>query len=222
MPIKNDIIYPVILECCQFITDSFWENIFEDLARGKAPSGTYINKDFLCCSYKKKEFSYKIERKEPKQLYNDIYKLLKVKLGLLSHTEKANKKLQFDNVDKQIKDNRTSWSKIRKKNIKDLLIEQYVVRMKKKYNLTILQSKNLLSIISIGMVFKVIKPTDIHYTEGMITNINGIDFKKRQFKIKKDIYEFEASFSPEIVIDKKLLSENWEKYIKELQKKIIN
>ena len=73
---KKEIIYPVFLECCQFTIDSFWENIFEDLAYGKTPYGTYINKDFLCCSYKDKEFSYKIERKDSEKLYKDIYNLL--------------------------------------------------------------------------------------------------------------------------------------------------
>ena len=76
MAIKKEILYPVFLECLQFINDAFWENIFEDLAYGKTPYGTYINKDFLCCNYKNKEFSYKIEKKDPKTLYNDIYSLL--------------------------------------------------------------------------------------------------------------------------------------------------
>ena len=47
MPIKKEIVYPVFLECCEFSVDSFWENIFEDLAYGKTPYGTYINKNFL-------------------------------------------------------------------------------------------------------------------------------------------------------------------------------
>ena len=91
MPIKREIIYPIFLECCQFADNIFWETIFEDLAYGKAPSGTYISKDFLNCSYKNKEFSYKIERKDPEIIYNDIYKLLTEKLGILSQKEKMQK-----------------------------------------------------------------------------------------------------------------------------------
>lgn len=218
MPVKQEIVYPVILECCQFVTDSFWENIFEDLAKAKPPHGAYISKDFLCCSYKKKEFSYKIERKDPQQLHDDIYKLLKFKLGLLSQKEKASKRLAFDNIDKQINDFRTSWSKIRKKNVKDLLIEQYVVRMKKKHQLSIQQSRYLLSIIFIAMVFKVINPVDINYENGMIINIEGIDFQKKEIKIERDIYNIEVNFSPQIVMDKKLLSDSWDKYLKDLKK----
>ena len=85
---KKEIIYPVFLECCQYTNDIFWENIFEDLAYGKTPYGTYISKDFLCCNYKDKEFSYKIEKKPSNQLYSDIYGLLHKKLGLLSQRDK--------------------------------------------------------------------------------------------------------------------------------------
>ena len=46
MPIKKDIVYPGFIECLQFTEDIFWENIFEDLAYGKTPYGTYISKDF--------------------------------------------------------------------------------------------------------------------------------------------------------------------------------
>ena len=63
MLVKKELLYPIFLECSQHADDTFWENIFEDLAYGKAPYGTYISKDFLCCGYKKKEFSYKIEKK---------------------------------------------------------------------------------------------------------------------------------------------------------------
>ena len=93
MPVKQEIIYPFFLETCQYCNDIFWETIMEDLAYGKPPHGTYISKGFLCCSYKNKEFSYKLERKDPKILYQNIYDLLTEKLGILSYKEKAQKRL---------------------------------------------------------------------------------------------------------------------------------
>ena len=147
MTIKKEIRYPIFLECCQYSNDIFWENIFEDLAYGKTPYGTYISKGFLCCNYKDKEFSYKIEQKDSEQLYNDIYLLLAKKLGLLSHQDKLNKKIDFQNIEDEIKEGRKNWNSIKKKNSKDLLIENYVITMKNKYFLSMKQSKYLLSII---------------------------------------------------------------------------
>ena len=189
MPVKKEILYPVFLECLQFIHDTFWENIFEDLAYGKTPYGTYISKDFLCCNYKDKEFSYKIEKKNPELLYNDIYSLLGKKLGILSLRDKTNRQIDFQNIENELKECRKNWANIRKKNIKDLLIERYVLNMKTKYSLSYKQAQNLLSTIFIGLVFKVISVKDIKYSDGSITDIEGLTFTNKEFKFEKNISE---------------------------------
>ena len=218
MVIKKEIIYPVFLECCEFSIDSFWENVFEDLAYGKTPYGTYINKNFLCCSYKNKEFSYKIERKEPHVLYDDIYHLLTKKLGILSRKEKVKKRVDFHKTESRIKEFRQDWGNIRKKNIKDLLVQRYVVTMKNKHDLTIKQARYLLSVICIAIVFKVITSKDIEYENGKIQNIIGIELTEKKILIKRDIYNIDVTFSPEVFTDRKVMSENWEKYLSSLRK----
>lgn len=222
MTIKKEIIYPIFFECCKHADDTFWENIFEELAYGKAPYGTYISKHFLCCSYKKKEFSYKIEKKDAKTIHKEVYNLLTKKLGLLSHTEKVKKRKAFTDAEDNIKDSRKNWSDIKKKNMKELLIELYVTRMKNKHSLTIKQARYLLSIILIAMVFKVIIADDINYSDGRITSIEGIDFEKKQVIVQRDLYNLEVSFAPYIVIDKKIMADNWEKYLDSLRKIHIN
>ena len=218
MVLKKEIIYPVFLECCQHADDSFWENIFEDLAYGKTPYGTYINKNFLCCSYKNKEFSYKIERKDSDELYNDIYNLLTNKLGILSNKEKIKKRTAFNNTETRIKECRQEWGTIRKKNIRDLLVERYVVDMKNKHSLTLKQSKYLLSILFISIVFKVITSEDIEYSHGKIQNINGIEFSKKKIIIKRNIYDINTELPSDTYNNKKFISDNWEKYLNILRK----
>ena len=219
MPIKRELLYPIFIQCCQYIAnDSFWENIFEDLAYGKCPFGTYISKDFICCNYKHKEFSYKIEKKPALQIYQEVYDLFNKKLGLLSHKEKLLKRKAFKDMEDTMKDSRKKWNDIRKKNIKELMIELYVIRMKKEHSLSIKQARHLLSIIFIAMVFKVITSDDIDYQNGRIENIDGIDFIKKQVIIKRNLYKLEVSFAPNIILDKKLMIDNWEKYLKDLSK----
>ena len=218
MPVKKEIVYPIFLECCEFIEDTFWKNVFEDLAYGKCPYGSYISKDFFCCNYKNKEFSYKIEKKDTQVLYNDIYDLLVKKLGLLSHKDKIKKKVDFVNIENSIKEYRKNWSNIRKKNIKDLLIENYVIDVKNKHALSIKQARNLLSLIFIGMVFKVITVKDIMYEDGVIQNIEGISFKDKEIVLERDIYEFESNTLPFVIIEKKLMADTWEKYLENLKK----
>lgn len=218
MPIKKEIIYPVFLECCQYTDDTFWENIFEDLAYGKAPYGTYISKDFICCSYKKKEFSYRIEKKDVKTIYIEVYNLLTRKLGILSQREKVKKRKAFTDLEETIKESRKSWSDIKKKNMKELLIELYVTRMKIKHSLSIKQARYLLSVIMLALAFKVITGDDIEYVNDHIVHIDGIDFTNKQVIVERDLYNLEVSFAPHIVLDKKLMSDNWDKYLKDLRK----
>lgn len=218
MPIKKEIIYPIFLECIQYTSDTFWENVFEDLAYSKCPYGTYINKGFLCCNYKDKEFSYKIEKKDSKQLYEDVYNLLAKRLGLLSIRDKLKKKIDFNTIEEELKSNRKNWTHIRKKNIKDLLIENYVIDMKKKYNLTNKQARTLLSNIFIGMIFKVINVKDIIYENGEIKEINGISFENNKIIYEKNMYDIDTEFQKCIIETKSSISDSWEKYINNLKK----
>jgi hypothetical protein len=67
-------------------------------------------------------------------------------------------------------------------------------------------------------VFKVITNKDIEYENGVIHNIKGIDFIKKQIIVEKDLYNLEVSFAPEIVLDKNLMVDSWEKYLKDLKR----
>ena len=206
------IVYPIFLECCQYTNDIFWENIFENLAYGKAPYGSYISKNFLCCGYKQKEFNYKIEKKDSETVYKEVFSLLTNRLGIFSQQEK-----DFTNLENDIKNSRKNWNDI-KKNVKELLIELYVSRMRNKYSLSIKQARHLLSTILIAIVFKAITVNDIDYSNGRINKIDGINFTKKQVIITRNLWDINPSFTSCIFVDKKFMANNWEKYLEGLRK----
>lgn len=216
MPLHREIIYPFFLECCKYTDDVFWENIFEDLSYGKPPFGTYISKGFLTCSYKNKEFSYKICRKDSKQLYDDIYTVLTEKLGIFSQKQKAQKKLDFHEFEKNIKNSRIDWCNIRKKNVKDAMYEKYVIDMKHKYNLSIKQCKYVLSMLSLSLIFKTISSRDITFKEDKIEKIEGIDFKDGEVVFTRPLTFSNGEKREDNIEDAefKSMRENWYKTIK--------
>ena len=215
--IRRDIVYPIFLECCNFTENTFWENIFQNLAYGESPYGTYISKDFICCNYKNKKFSYKIEKKDSSIIYKDLYNLFKNRLGIMSKLERNNKREKMDN---NLNIQKNTWNSIKKKNIKSLLIEQYVIRMKKKHKLNIKNSKYLLSLIYICLLFKVLTSKDIIYENNLIIDIKGIKISKNCVRITRNIYDSDDIINDNDIINnnKIYMSENWEKFLKELKK----
>ena len=151
-------------------------------------------------------------------IYQEVYSLLTKRLGLLSYREKVKKKKIFTDLEDSIKDTRKKWVDIKKKNMKELLIELYVTRMKNRYQLSVKQAKYLISVILIAMVFKVITSSNINYSDGRINSIEGIDFAKKQLIIKKNLYSLEVNFGPHIVLDRKVMSDNWEKFLENLRR----
>lgn len=210
-----------MLECGQYAEDEFWERIFEELAYGKAPFGSYINKGFLCCGFRNKEFTYKLERKDPKLLYTELYELLTNKLGLLSNKQKLEKR-------KKYREDETSeipqdWSSIRRKNIKDIMYQNFVLDMKKKYSLDMKQTKILLAMLTLALLIKSIGPKDIIYEEERIQEIQGIEFEKGSFTFSRPVYsKIYTSNSIEGEGEEKIdICQEWQKYIGELQTRVI-
>ena len=200
------LVYPFFLDCCQYTDNVFWGDIFFNLAFGIPPLGTYISQDFLCCSLDQKEFIYGIEKKDSETLFEEVYSLLKNRLGVFSHQDKVGNINDIKN-----------WNDIKKK-IKETFIELYVFRMRTEYSLSIKQARHLLSTILIAMVFKVITAKDIDYSNGCINKINGINFSKNQVIITRNLWNINLSSASCIFVDKKCMANNWEKYLEKLRK----
>ena len=123
-------------------------------------------------------------------------------------------------LESNLKEVALSWKDIKKKNIKDLLFELYVIDMKKKYNLSDKVSKYLFSIICIALMLKSITNKDIFYENGKIVSINGITFENENFKFDRNIYLNSDTICIDTIEDSKLMSDNWNKYIQALKNKM--
>ena len=190
MPIKRDIVYPIFLKTVPFTEDSFWKDTFENLSYSICPSGSFISKGFLCSNIKGKEFVYKFIDKEPQKIYEDVYKLLKEKMSIMSKNERSILLKEFEEVEQNIKKIRTcSWNEIKKKGIRDILFQNYLIEMKNKFELKSSQIKKLYVLINLCLTLKSISNSDIDYVDGEIKTVNGITFSKGKYKVDIDIYK---------------------------------
>lgn len=210
---KTRITYPYLLECCNYTTDAYWKSIFTNLSCGIPPHGVYIHKDFLVCNYKDKAFSYKLLQKNPEELFSDIHKLFKNKLQMFSRDDILQKQYEIDGLNKKIV--YSSWGDIKRKNIKDTLVENFVLDMKNKYYLTYNQTRDLLNIINVGLIFKYISYKDIEMIDGKITNISCIDFQDGLITYIRDIFIHADGRTPIPIVFKcdTSISKEWDRYV---------
>ena len=134
-------------------------------------------------------------------------------MNILSKIDYLTQRTNFDQILQTISNK--EWKDIKKKNIKDILIENFVITLKQKYSLTNQQTQKLLNLIIIGFNFKIIGNTDIEYDSinCKILNIKGIDFQTLNNKkiisslgIPKVVYENQS-------LEKQKMSDLWVKYI---------
>lgn len=216
------VLYPCFLECSKCTNDSFWKSIFEDLAFGVCPCGVFITKNFLCCNYKNKEFSYKIDKnKDSNILFKEIYNLLHYKFKLSSKQQQDQLQHQFEKKASLIYSEHKDWNSIKKKTLKSYLLDEYILSMKKTYELDSKNTKYLSSMVNIGLMFKTIVADDIQFKNSKIQKINGIICKKNKVIIKKNLYQDGNSKTDSVDSIPKNMSSNWEKYLIQFIKKYI-
>ncbi len=219
MPLKKQIVYPIFLECCNYTNDGFWKYVFEDLAYGKPPYGCSMNKGFIYCNYKGREFSYKIEIKDAEVIFDELYNLFTNKLKVLSKIDKKYLLSEFEKEENglgTIKD--MSWKSIKKKSIKDMIIQEYVISEKNKRGLSIEQARKLLSLIFINLSFGIISSEDIHYENGKILAIDNIEFRNNEALYHLDTENLNCLNLHPAAYEKKMMSDNWPKYLAVLKK----
>ena len=116
----KEIIYPHFLHCCQETEDLYWKYIFEDLSYGRAPYGVYFTKGFMCCGFKGKEFSYRVDPNIPvPQLFKEVKTILKSKLGIQSSSDILSSREKFEKTSERLALNECNdWNLIKKKEVK--------------------------------------------------------------------------------------------------------
>jgi len=174
---KKEIIYPIFLQVSQMATDSFWIYLFQDLAYGICPFGISIDNYAVYCRFKDKQFNYNFSGKSCQNIYDQLMHIFKNKLNILSKLDHLTKRSKFNEILQLISNKQ--WKDIRKKNIKDILLENFVISLKYKYSLSNTQAQKILNSIIIGFTFKLISNTDVIYDpiNCKIIDINGIDFQ---------------------------------------------
>jgi len=187
----KEIIYPHFLHCCQETEDHYWKYIFEDLSYGRAPYGVYFTKGFMCCGFKGKEFSYRVDPHIPvPQLFKEVKTILNVKLGIKSSSDILSTREKFEKTSERLALHECNdWTLLKKKEVRGLLLENFIISQNKNFNR--IKQKRLLSSLMLAIQLKIINNEDISIYHGRVTEIKkwekiqNTNLKDWDFNMKK-------------------------------------
>ena len=210
---SRELQYPHFLECTEFTEDEFWKNLFEDLSFAETPNGCFISKGHLQSTIKGREFIYKIKADDdPFIVYSTLTDIFTKKLKISSPTDVELSKVGLSSEECE------TWTSIKKKTIKDIIITNFVIDMSKQYNISVKKTKVLMDMITLFMSLKIISNTDIEYSNGKILSIIGLSYSPTLNTFKYD-KSFEIdNVNMEINDDTSDMGLEWKKLIINLDK----
>jgi hypothetical protein len=230
----NIVLYPIFLGVSDISTDVQFKNIFNELAYGKAPFGSYImNKkvidpiskevdysDYICSNIKGSEFIWKIENKDPNIIHSELIDIFINRMKIVSDTDKS-KNIENFNIFNSNKNNCVeTWGNINKKMIRNVYFDNYIQENTRKYNLTTVEAKYMYSLITISIMLKRISSKDIIFENGKITNIIGLSVDvNRPINDRIHLKYKQTVIQPEHRKPPPTLSTLWSKYLETLRTK---
>jgi hypothetical protein len=176
--------YPIFLECCEYLNTEFWLEIFKNMAKGKMPYGIHVSGKTLVTHYKNKDFTYKYEGKDAEVIALELKDMFVNQFGLRSDLDNKKYTVKLaDNLEYITKNRENVWKSIKRHSIKRILIVNYIIVMKKEYNLDFLTSLKLRLDIDVGLTDKTLTSDDITLNTGVIQEINRITFTDNNYTI---------------------------------------
>mgnify|MGYP000424334103 CR=1 FL=1 len=195
----------VIKEKTSFFEDNFKEINHQNIAV-VCNKRSEESEDFLESILKNEN----IGEKDSKVLYQELYDIFINKLNIrsqkdiISHCPSENENII------------TKWSDIKKRQLKQFYINNYIIDMKNKYNLSATNVDLLVYYIVIGMLFKQLVQcdSDIIFKDERIIKIDGISFKNNKVITTKNIYNYSNNKIKYKNETKENMYKNWVKYNK--------
>lgn len=180
--------FPVFREAAEWTLVLFWKNHFLQCADGKFPSGFTVSKDIIYVKKGTKTFKYEMP-KDAQGVFIQCKVIFEEVLGIKADEEKQHDMQEFTKFQEQNTINLdskeiTTIKDVRKKEDKLKLIDEFVLGVGIKLNLSLFQKQKLKTAILAGMDLKII--TEFEFKDNKITHISGISFSKTRtgFKLK--------------------------------------
>jgi hypothetical protein len=189
--------FAIFEEASQYVLDPYWKDILQNCANGRFPPGVRYTSHthvFSIKTQKKGKTSGGIEmielRSDPLELSQDVLRIFREKLELFSNVDLKVKEDEFEVAAGQhssIIVGDVGWKSIKPKHMKDLYVTNYVIGLKKKYNISDQDAAELNTNIAFAIQLKTISPEQIHFEHNAISHIDGVEYSPHTGKVTLSI-----------------------------------
>jgi hypothetical protein len=213
------IVHPVFLELSKKIEDPFWKSIFENISFGKMNNHFYISGNTVYSTNKKKMFVYTIDPTQDQNLVaGELCRLFAENTNIFSSRDNDVKMKLLETrrgMSMVIED---TWSAIKKKNTKTLLLMNYINDMRIEHRFDWKTARELYNEIQLSLIFKTHSSENIIISDGKIVEIEGISYDDKNGKFENEFRDKDVSYpqTEETVGD--YLALYWDKYVKQINK----
>jgi hypothetical protein len=190
---QKEVIYSILIECSEIVTDEFWKQFYKDLATGKSTKGIYISNGVIQTSNKRNGFIYTITDKAPEVIVHELHHLLTTYTNICSKRDMTKKRQILKEIEDELEEYKTSkWSSIKRKNYKNSLFIQYVLYLQRTYNLSWTATINAYKTILSAFDYKTHNSKDVNYFNGKIIDIEDIEYSNGYIINTREIIEDEV------------------------------
>ncbi len=170
----KNLVYPIFLQCSNH-APMYYKSIFEDMAYGKCPRGIFImNYNILSSKRDVLIHSFNDKTKTIQDIVDTIITILQ-KYTNIAFRNKRNIPILTSDIQTN------KWSSLKNKTQRELLIINYVLRLRTQHNLDWIKTMSLLRIINYTLLVKTHTSDDIEMKRGEIYSIKDIVYKNGIF-----------------------------------------
>lgn len=169
-------IYKDLEICKEYTLDEYWTQIFDLCSKGKFPKGMrIINENSLLVTTTKQKKNYQIpciDDDSHHVLFEFMMGIFKNDLQMKSELDKHRlwNTYRETKVEKDIK----MWKDIKTKNLRQTMLENYVLKLKEEYKLNVNETRHLLNLIKFHLNMGRIPSNSIIIKNGQIDTITSI------------------------------------------------
>lgn len=216
------IVYPLFQECAQYTLDAFWQQVFQDCARGKFPKGCSPDQQGETLIIRSKNgtnkavINYKLSESEnsPEKIFKDLKILFQDHLNIKSMIDREEIRAELDEICKSLQESFSgNWQQIKRKKIKDPIIRRYILDLKERHQLNDRETAEVAQLIKLGFLFNWISNENVIYQDQQIVDIETLQFNEedRTFHLEEQITTCTREYKPKLF----KLANLWEKFLEQ-------